>query len=108
MLTKYWDYINFVQILCSYLKYTERLLNVFLLLLAVILSELHEHPRRKDRFTEKSTKNNLYEGRHYFNCTSSYFCRFLSFFCVLPPFCLLQFYVQKKFAPENGDGKGLA
>ena len=108
MLTKYLDYINFVQILCSYLKYTERLLDVFLLLLAVILSELHEHPRRKDRFTEKSTKNNLYEGHHYFNCTSSYFCRFLSFFCVLPPLCLLQFYVQKKFAPENGDGKGLA
>ena len=37
------------------LRYTERLLNVFFLLLAVILSELHEKPRRKDWVTEKST-----------------------------------------------------
>ena len=36
MLTKYRNYNNFEKILCSYLRYTERILGVFLLLLAVI------------------------------------------------------------------------
>ena len=48
ILTKWWNYNNFVQILYSYLKYTDTLLDVLFLLQAVILFELHENPRRKD------------------------------------------------------------
>ena len=47
-LTKQWNYNNFVQILYTYLRYTDKLLDAFFLLLAVILSELYENPRRKD------------------------------------------------------------
>ena len=48
ILTKWWNNNIFVQILNSYLKYPDRLLDVFFLLFAVILSELREKPRRKD------------------------------------------------------------
>ena len=48
ILTKQQNYDIFVQILHSYLRYTDRLLDLFFLLLAEILSELHEKPRRKD------------------------------------------------------------
>ena len=47
ILTTKWNHNNFLQILHSYLRYTDRLLDVFFLLLAVILSELHENPRKK-------------------------------------------------------------
>ena len=52
-LTKQWNYNIFVQILYSYLRYTDRLLDVFFSSLAVILSEFHEKPRKEDRVTEK-------------------------------------------------------
>ena len=45
----------FVRILYSYLRYTDRLSGVLFLLLAVILSELHEKPRKQDCVKEKST-----------------------------------------------------
>ena len=48
IMTKYWNHNDFVQILYSDLRYTDRPLDVFFLLLAVILSELHENSRRKD------------------------------------------------------------
>ena len=48
ILTKKWNYNNFGQILYSYLRYTDRLLDAFFLLLGVVLSEFHENPRRKD------------------------------------------------------------
>ena len=48
ILTKKWNYNNFIEILSSYRRYTDRLLDVFFLLLATILSELHENPRRKN------------------------------------------------------------
>ena len=56
-----WNYKFFMQTLHSSLRFTDRPLDVLFLLLAVILSELHEKPRRKDRFTEKSMykKNDL-------------------------------------------------
>ena len=47
ILTKYWNYNNFLQILYSCLRYTDRLLHVFFLLLSVILSEFSEKRRRK-------------------------------------------------------------
>ena len=43
-----WGYNILMQILHSYLRYTDRPLNMFSLLLAVILSGFHEKPRRKD------------------------------------------------------------
>ena len=53
-------------------------LDVLFLLLAVILSELYEKPRRnKDWVTEKSTKKNLCERHHFFDCTPSLLCHFL-------------------------------
>ena len=53
--------------------------DVLFLLLAVILSELYENPRRKkDSVAEKSTKKNLCEGHHFFECTPSLLCHFLS------------------------------
>ena len=45
---------NFAQILYSYLRYADRLSDVFFLLLVVILSELHENLRRIDWGTEKN------------------------------------------------------
>ena len=55
-------------------------LDVLFLLLAVTVSELYEKPRRnKDWVTEKSTKKNLCEGYHFFDCTLSFLCRFLLF-----------------------------
>ena len=58
---------------------------VFVLLLDVILSALHEKPRRKDGVTEKSTLKFLCEG-HLFDCTPSFLCHFLllSLFTLFP------------------------
>ena len=52
-------------------------LGVLFLLLAVILLELHEKPRRKDLVTTKSTLKNLCEGHHFFDCTPFFLCHFL-------------------------------
>ena len=54
--------------------------DVLFLLLALILSELHEKPRRnKDSVTEKSIWKNLCEGHHFFGCIPSFLCHlFLS------------------------------
>ena len=53
-------------------------LDVFFLLLAVILSELHGKSRRnKDWVTEKSSYKNLYEGYYVFDCTPFFLCYFL-------------------------------
>ena len=70
-----------MQILYGYFRYTGRLLNKFSLLLAVILSEPHEKPRRKYWVTEKSTWKSLCKENHFFNCTRSFLCLFFwSFF----------------------------
>ena len=55
-------------------------LGVFFLLLAVILSELREKPKREDWVTEKCTQKNLCEGYHCFwlhALLSMCFCCFL-------------------------------
>ena len=44
----------FLQILHSFLRNNDRLLDILFLLLAVILSVLQEEPRRKDQVTVKS------------------------------------------------------
>ena len=52
-------------------------LNVLFLLLPVILSELHEKPRRKDLVTANSTQKNLCEIHHFFDFTPSFLFHFL-------------------------------
>ena len=70
--------------LFSYLTYTDKRFDLFFLLLTVILSEFCENPRGKDCITEKSTETNLCEKHHFFVCTPSFLCPFLSFLCLLP------------------------
>ena len=79
ILTKQWNYNNFVQILYSYLRYTDRLLDEFFLLVAVILSNHHENPRRKDLVTEKSTQKYCVRDITFSPAHSPYII-FLSFF----------------------------
>ena len=60
-------------------------LDVLFLLLAVILSELYEKPRRnKDSVTEKSTEKNLCDGHHCFDCTPFFLSVICCFPCLLP------------------------
>ena len=82
MLIKQWNDNIFVKILNSSLRYTDTLLDVFFLLLAVILSELHDKPRRKDRVTKAliQKKNYLslklfHDGSPYHKETSPLICR---------------------------------
>ena len=96
-----WNYSNFVQVLHNYLRYPDRLLDMFFLLLAVILSELHGNSRRKDWVIEKSTQNNMCEKHHFFGCTLSLWSHFLLLFSSTP---LLR--GKKKLSPENGEGAG--
>ena len=79
----YWQSSGIIIFLCKcYIVISDTLVGFFLdvlfLLLAVILSELYEKPRRnKDWVTEKSTKKNLCERHHFFDCTPSFLYRFL-------------------------------
>ena len=61
------------------LTHTDKLLDLFFLLLAVKLSEFCENPRRKDWSTEKSAEANLCE-KHRFFCLHTLVL--LSFFVV--------------------------
>ena len=47
ILKEQWNFNNFLQILYRYLRYTDKLLDVFFLLLTVILSVLHKNPGKK-------------------------------------------------------------
>ena len=61
-------------------------MDALFLLLAIILSGLHEKPRRKDSVTEKSAKKNFCEGYHFLTARPPYyviFCRFLCLPCVM-------------------------
>ena len=61
-------------------------LDVLFLLLAVILSGLHEKPRRnKDWVTEKGTQKNLWEGITFLTVDSSFCVTFCCFLHLLPP-----------------------
>ena len=74
------EILNFLCKFCIVISDTlvGSFLNVQFLLLAVILSELHEKPRRKDRVTEKSASKNLCEEYHFFDSTLSFL--FVAFF----------------------------
>ena len=83
-LTTLSNYNNFLQI---FVLDTMRgsFLDVLFLLLAVILSELYEKPRRnKDSVTEKSTEKNLCDGHHCFDCTPFFLSVICCFLCLLP------------------------
>ena len=73
ILTKQWNDIIFVQILYSYLKYTNRLLDVFFILLAVISSELHDRNSREEVFCRKGVLRNfaIFTRKHM--CESLFF-----------------------------------
>ena len=59
-LTNQWNCNILVQMLYSYFRCSGSFfLDVLFLLLAVILSELHEKPRRKEELQKKSAKKNL-------------------------------------------------
>ena len=105
----YWQWSGIIMILCKhyiYLRYTNTLLDVLFILLAVILSELHENTRRKDWITEK--KLCIEE----FVCgTSLFYLHVLllkSFFVALliyfPPLLSTLILRRKNIAPENGGG----
>ena len=79
-------------ILYSYLRYTNRLLNMFFLLFVVILSELHEKLRRKDWLIEKSTWLDLSE-RYHFMAARPISCHFLLFFVYSPPVIYCNFSI---------------
>ena len=85
-----------MQILYSYLKYIDRLLDEFFLLLAVIFSECHEKPRRKDWVSEKVHRRTFVRHITFLAAYPPYVI-FYCFFCLLPPFCLLQFYEENFF-----------
>ena len=82
-LTKYNIFWQIITFFCKYYIVTSDtlagfFLDVFLLLLAVILSELElQIELNKDWVTEKRTQKNLCEGYHFFDCTPSFLCHFL-------------------------------
>ena len=81
--------ISRIIILCSYPRYTDKLLDMYFLLFAVILSVLHEKPRRKDK---KKYIDEFERGTLLFGCLPSFLCLFFFFaFCLIPPFYLLRF-----------------
>ena len=53
------------------------------------------------------TQKNLGEGHHFFGCMPSFLCHFLSLFCLLPPFYLLQLYIGKAILLQKMGGGGL-
>ena len=82
----------------SYLRYTDRLFDVFLLFFTVILLELHKKQRREDWVAEKKYIDEPLWGTSLFSCTPSFLHYFLSNPSLLSPpiLCRKNCY----FAPE--------
>ena len=96
-----------MQILYSYLRFTDSDFNVFSLLLTIILSELDEKPRRKYGVAQKSIWKNIYEGYHSFWPALFLMSFFVSPFVFLLPFVYTNFTYKKIFfSSENGGGRG--
>ena len=96
ILTKQRNYNNFVQISYSYLRYTDRIMDMFLLLFAVILSELLENPRRNDLVTKRIYKRICVKDTTFLVTGSPSYVIFCRIFPVLPPFRLLQKFCSKQ------------
>ena len=91
-----------LQILCSYLIYTDRLLDVFFLLLAVILLELHENPRRKDWVTEKKyTEEFVWRTSLFWLHTFLLMSFSVAFFIYSLPFVYSDFMQKKEFCSKK-------
>ena len=69
----------------SYLRYTDRLFDVFLLFFTVILLELHKKQRREDWVAEKKYIDEPLWGTSLFSCTPSFLHYFLSNPSLLSP-----------------------
>ena len=101
IMTKQWNYNILVKISYGHLRYTDRPLDTFSLLLSVILSELHEELRRKDRVIK-----NIYRRICVRNTTflaarprpMSFFVAFLVY-SLLSSTLILRW---KKSSPKNG------
>ena len=92
----HWQSNRILVFLCKYyIVISDTLVGSFLdvlfLLLAVILSERHEKPRRKDWVTEK----NLCEGYHFFDYTLSFLCLFRKYENLL--FNTTRFFYKQRF-----------
>ena len=82
----YWQssgIIIIAQILYSYLRYTDRLLDVLFLLLTVSLWASWESKKKRLSYTKKYTKEIVW-GTSLFGCTPSLLCHFLSLFSPTP------------------------
>ena len=101
MLTKKWNYNNFAPRLHSYLRCSERFLDVFFLLLAVILSDFHENPRRKDWLQQKVHERICARDIIFFGCTPSFLYHFLLPFSSAPSISSDLILRTKSFAPEK-------
>ena len=94
----HWQSSRIFIFLCKYYRVISdtlvgSFLDVLFLLLAVILSERHEKPRRKDWVTEK----NLCEGYYFFDYMLSFLCLFRKmkiYYLILHVF----FYKQRFFS----------
>ena len=106
MLTKQWNYNNFLQILYSYLRYTDRLLDVLFLLPAVILSELHENQLEKTEWQKKVHIRLCLRDITFLAARSSSYVIFCRFFRLFLSFAYSGFTQKKNFAPENGGWVG--
>ena len=97
ILTKKGNYNNFLQILHSYLRYIDRILDVFFFLLAVILSELYQSSKKKTDLQKKLHRRICVRDITFLAA------RPLSYviFRLLPNFRLLRFYVEKKILLQN-------
>ena len=85
-----------MQILYSFLRYTDRLLDVFFLLLAVILSELMRNQEGKMELHKTVHKRICVKDITFFWLHALLLMSFfVVFFHLLPPFCLLRFYLEK-------------
>ena len=72
---------NFVQVLHSYLRYTDWHSDVLFLLLPVILSELQT---KKERLSQRKTHIEVCEGHDFFGNTSYSYVIFYRFFHLSP------------------------
>ena len=82
------------------------ILNVLLLLLALILTELHEERRKnKDWVIEKRLKKNLCDGHHFFDYTPSFLCHFfVDFFVYFPPLSQVMYFLNGPVNDISMDG----
>ena len=93
------------NIIYSYLGYTDRFLDVFFLLLAVILSGLHEKQEGKSELQEKVHKRFSVTDITFLAALCPSYVIFVAFFGLLPPFRQLRLNF-KKIVPENGEEEG--